>query len=177
MFSFPQSCWAESVAALCIPSGWLGSSSSSCRPPESHQHLPRILLVSSCWTPSPTPTLVILAITFRGSLGSLGRRRRQALVAQMVKSLPAVQETWVWFLGQEEPLEKEMAITLLGIKCVKPSSDCPHVPPAFWACSSSQHLPYFPTHTAALLGPSKDCLELQIQGSQESHSPGDMDPS
>ena len=27
----------------------------------------------------------------------------------MVKSLPAVQETQVWSLGQEDPLEKEMA--------------------------------------------------------------------
>ena len=30
-------------------------------------------------------------------------------VAQMVKNLPAVQETWVWSLGWEDPLEKEMA--------------------------------------------------------------------
>ena len=27
----------------------------------------------------------------------------------MVKSLPAVQETWLQFLGQEDPLEKEIA--------------------------------------------------------------------
>ena len=27
----------------------------------------------------------------------------------MVKHLPAMQETWVWFLCQEDPLEKEMA--------------------------------------------------------------------
>ena len=31
------------------------------------------------------------------------------LVAQKVKRLPAMQETWVWFLGQEDPLEKGMA--------------------------------------------------------------------
>ena len=31
------------------------------------------------------------------------------LVAQMVKNLPAVQETRVPSLGQEDPLEKEMA--------------------------------------------------------------------
>ena len=30
------------------------------------------------------------------------------LVAQMVKNLPAVQETQVQSLGQEDPLEKEM---------------------------------------------------------------------
>ena len=32
-----------------------------------------------------------------------------SLVAQIVKNLPAVQETWVQFLGQEDPLEKGMA--------------------------------------------------------------------
>ena len=31
-------------------------------------------------------------------------------IAQVVKNLPAMQETWVQFLGQEDPLEKEMAI-------------------------------------------------------------------
>ena len=30
-------------------------------------------------------------------------------MAQMVRSLPAMQETWVQSLGEEEPLEKEMA--------------------------------------------------------------------
>ena len=30
-------------------------------------------------------------------------------VAQGVKCLPAMQETWVWSLGQKDPLEKEMA--------------------------------------------------------------------
>ena len=33
-----------------------------------------------------------------------------SLVARMVKHLPAMRETWVRFLGQEDPLEKEMAI-------------------------------------------------------------------
>ena len=33
-----------------------------------------------------------------------------SLVAQTVKRLPAMQETRVRFLGQEDPLEKEMAI-------------------------------------------------------------------
>ena len=32
-----------------------------------------------------------------------------SLVAQMVKNLPALQETWVQSLGQEDLLEKEMA--------------------------------------------------------------------
>jgi len=34
---------------------------------------------------------------------------RASLVAQSVKNLPAVQETWVRSLGREDPLEKEMA--------------------------------------------------------------------
>ena len=32
-----------------------------------------------------------------------------SLVAQRVKRLPAMQETWVPSLGREDPLEKEMA--------------------------------------------------------------------
>ena len=42
-----------------------------------------------------------------------------SLVAQMVKSLPAVQETWDHYLGGENTLEKEMAThskTLLAWK-------------------------------------------------------------
>ena len=31
------------------------------------------------------------------------------VVAQMVKNPPTMQETWIQFLDQEEPLEKEMA--------------------------------------------------------------------
>ena len=34
---------------------------------------------------------------------------RASLVAQRVKHLPAIQETWVRSLGQEDPLKKEMA--------------------------------------------------------------------
>ena len=33
-----------------------------------------------------------------------------SLLIQTVKNLPAMRETWVQFLGQEDPLEKEMAI-------------------------------------------------------------------
>jgi len=32
-----------------------------------------------------------------------------SLVAQMIKNLPALWETWVQFLGQGDPLEKDMA--------------------------------------------------------------------
>ena len=33
----------------------------------------------------------------------------KSLVAQTVKNLPAMQETWVSSLGQKDPLEKETA--------------------------------------------------------------------
>ena len=32
-----------------------------------------------------------------------------SLAAQLIKNLPVMQETWVRFLGWEDPLEKEMA--------------------------------------------------------------------
>ena len=37
------------------------------------------------------------------------RYLRTSLVAQMVKHLPTMRETWVWSLGQEDPLENKMA--------------------------------------------------------------------
>ena len=39
-----------------------------------------------------------------------GFKSGASLVAQMVKNLPAMQETWVQSLGQEDPLEKGKAI-------------------------------------------------------------------
>ena len=35
---------------------------------------------------------------------------RASLVAQMVQNPPAMQETWVWSLGGEDPLKKETEI-------------------------------------------------------------------
>ena len=46
----------------------------------------------------------VLAWKIPGRLPSMA-----SLVAQMVKRLPAMQETWVQLLGQEDSLEKEMA--------------------------------------------------------------------
>ena len=44
-----------------------------------------------------------------------------SLVAQMVKCLPAMQETRVRSLGQEDPLEKEMQPT--PVSCLESSMD------------------------------------------------------
>ena len=38
-----------------------------------------------------------------------GQSLSASLVPQIVKNLPATQETWVRSLGQEDPLKKEMA--------------------------------------------------------------------
>ena len=46
--------------------------------------------------------IVVMYISLYGNKGA-------SLVALMVKSLPAVRETQVQSLGQEDPLEKEMA--------------------------------------------------------------------
>ena len=37
------------------------------------------------------------------------RKTGASLVAQRLKCLPPMRETWVWSLGQEHPLEKDMA--------------------------------------------------------------------
>ena len=47
----------------------------------------------------PPPVLTIRTTRIPGA----------SLVAQRLKHLPPMQETWVWFLSQEDPLEKEMA--------------------------------------------------------------------
>ena len=48
-----------------------------------------------------------------------------SLVAQTVKRLPAMQETWVQFLGREDPLEKEMAIHFSTLAWKIPSMEEP----------------------------------------------------
>ena len=46
---------------------------------------------------------------FLEEINILIRRLWASLVAQLVKNPPAVQETWVQFLGREDPLEKGKA--------------------------------------------------------------------
>ena len=49
------------------------------------------------------------SLVFFFFLSSMQGMREASLIAQSVKNLPAMQETWVQFLGQEDPLEKETA--------------------------------------------------------------------
>ena len=48
-----------------------------------------------------------------------------SLVAQMVKRLPAMQETWVLFLGQEDTLEEEIATHSSTLGCKIPWTEEP----------------------------------------------------
>ena len=68
-----------------------------------------------------------MTFRIRGFSGAVFRRQqingqpllklRASLVAQMAKNLPAMQETWVQSLGQEDPLEKRMVThsSILGL--------------------------------------------------------------
>ena len=49
-----------------------------------------------------------------------------SLLAQTVKRLPVMRETWVRFLGQEDPLEKEMAIHSSTLAWKIPWTEEPH---------------------------------------------------
>ena len=63
-----------------------------------------------------------------------------SLVAQIVKNLPAMQETWVQSLGGDNPLEKEMATTpvFLPEKFHGQRSLVGYSP---WACKESNMTP------------------------------------
>ena len=58
------------------------------------------------WLPHLTPSVLFTLLRFN----FLEYRVRMAsLVAQVVRNLPTIQEMWVWSLGWEDSLEKEMA--------------------------------------------------------------------
>ena len=48
-------------------------------------------------------------LSFKTFLSFINRLLETSLVAQRLKCLPAMRETWVRSLGWEDPLEKEMA--------------------------------------------------------------------
>ena len=48
-----------------------------------------------------------------------------SLVAQMVKNLPPMQETWVQSLGREDPLEKGMATHVSLLAWIIPRTEGP----------------------------------------------------
>ena len=56
--------------------------------------------------PEPWGGNLARSMEFLNGIRVLIRRDQVSLVAQLVKNLPAMQETWVHFLGWEDPLEK-----------------------------------------------------------------------
>ena len=56
-----------------------------------------------------------------------------SLVAQMVKCLPTMQETWVQSLGQEDPLEKEMATHSIILAWITPWTEEPGRLQSIWS--------------------------------------------
>ena len=57
------------------------------------------------------------------SLPSLAASPHQARATQVVKNLPAKKENWVRSLGQEDPLEKEIAGNPLQYSCLGNAMD------------------------------------------------------
>ena len=60
-------------------------------------------------------------------------------MAQTVKNLPAMQKTWVQSLGQEDPLEKEMATQNFEFKIQKFFPGEPHGQRSQVVCSTWGH--------------------------------------
>ena len=85
---------------------------------------------------------------------------RASLVTQMGKNLPAMQETQVWSLGREDPLELGMAIhssILPGESCGQRSL----VGYSPWGCKESDTTEWLSTHTThALHEPFEDLCWL-----------------
>ena len=61
-------------------------------------------------------------------------------MAQMVKNLPAMQETQVPSLGQEDPLEKEMATHSSILVCKIPWTEAPGGLYSPWGCKRRTRL-------------------------------------
>ena len=66
---------------------------------------------------------MLTALCNPSEIGSILTPFGASLVAQTVKNLPAMQETWVLPLGQEDPLEKEMATYPLQYSYLENSMD------------------------------------------------------
>ena len=85
-----------------------------------------------------------------------------SLVAQLVKNLPAMQETQVWFLGWEDPLEKEWQATpvfLLGESHGQRSQ----AGYSLWGCKNQTRLSLLSAH-AHILGVYSTIFKYSIGG-------------
>ena len=80
-------------------------------------HFNRCVVVSYCCLNMQLPHLLLL------NLLTFPYHHRTSLLAQMVKSLPAMRETWVWSPGQEDHLEEEMATHSIQYSCLENPMD------------------------------------------------------
>ena len=85
--------WSSSLGFLPSRQIWLGR-----------------LCVLTCHQPGPALATAVGSTQGAGhKVGAIRGGGILSAMAQMLKNLPATQETWVWALGQEDPLEEEMA--------------------------------------------------------------------
>ena len=63
------------------------------------------------YSPAASASSQIFCLSTKATL------RQASLVAQSVKNLPAIQESWVQSLGQEDPLEKGMVTNTSNFAC------------------------------------------------------------
>ena len=61
------------------------------------------------WVPSFPIYILLTGFVDHAIIGIFSKIFKPTHIAQSEKNLPAVQETQIWSLGQEDPLEKEMA--------------------------------------------------------------------
>ena len=84
------------------------------------------------------------------------------LVAQMVKRLSTTQETWVWSLGWEDPLEKEMAIHSSTVAWKIPWTE----EPGRLQSMGSQRVGHDWGTSLSISGPEKLCFLALIHGAR-----------
>ena len=85
--------------------------------------------------------------------------KRSSLVAQTVKNPPAMQETWVWSLGWEDPLEEGMATqSSILVWTENPHGQRSLVGCSPWGCRESNMTKQLSTQGEKLLL----CLRLRV---------------
>ena len=84
---------------------------------------------SLCCPPKTITTLLIGFTPIQNVLGVKKNKnyifKKASLVVQMVKNLSAIQETWVQFLEQDDPLEKGMSTHPSVLACRIPRREEP----------------------------------------------------
>ena len=124
------------------------------------------------WSPStlePAPSSTGLQWLSTSPVSLSLARYRASLVAQMVKHLPTLHETWVQSLGGEDPLEKEMAIHSSALAWKSPWTEEPgRLQPMGlqrvghdWVTSLHFHFIYLAEEMLTTLQSWMNCLEMQ----------------